>query len=135
MRTAVRQQISPNRHQRLHRRAAAALAQLQAEPATVAYQWEQAGDRPQESKYLLLAARKADRQYAIDDALRFYRRVVPHLEDEAEKLEAMRQAGRLYQRISDWERSQQVLQAGLAASMRPKTLFCSRICSVVYGMR
>lgn len=114
-RTAVLQQISPVRRQRLHRRAAVALAAAQAPAATLAYHWEQAGDPAQASRHALTAAQQATAVYAVDDALRFYRRALPHLA-AADKLDAMRQLGRLYLRISDWDAAHAVLTAGLAAA-------------------
>lgn len=121
MRTAVIQQVSPIRQQRLHQRAALALAQNRAEAATIAYHWWQAGDEAQASQHALIAAQNATQLYAIDEAIGYYQRAIPHLTNEVEKLEAMRQLGRLYQRISEWDHAEQILEEGLAASVPDTT--------------
>ena len=125
MQTAVLQLISPIRQQRLHRRAAQTLGQTGAAEATIAYHWGQAGDREKEAEYAVLAALKATQLYAVDDAIAFYQRAIPHLANAGEKLAAMRQLGRLYQRISEWELAQQILDEGLAAS-QPHTADAAR---------
>ncbi len=113
MRTAVLQQISPIRQQRLHFRVAQTLENEQAEAATLAYHWGQAGNHTKGSHFALIAGEKATRLYAIDEAIRLYQSVVAHSPEQENQLRAMIQLARLYQRISDWESSEKMLTDGL----------------------
>lgn len=83
---ALIDQLPPHHRQKMHRRIAARLAELDSPPAAVARHWLQAGQRRDAVPWLLAAARAAVRLAAFSDALRHLEPLLAFQSDHAEAL-------------------------------------------------
>ena len=85
--------IGPQRMRELHRRAAAALWAERAEPAILAWHYEQAGQWQDAVRYHRIAGEQAESAYAHASALEHYARgfnLLNHLEPKREKFDRLR---------------------------------------------
>ncbi|MCP4937486.1 MAG: tetratricopeptide repeat protein, partial [bacterium] len=109
MAQAVQEQLSPIRRQLLHRRAAITLKQREAQAATLAYHWRQAGDVTNEVKWAVAAATEAATLYANDEALHYFQRVLALQPTAA----IWRQLGDVQKRIGQWDEAETAYQSSL----------------------
>ncbi len=108
--------------QQLHLSVGQALERLYPErvhelAATLAHHFMEAGDRALAQKYFLLAAEYAARMYANVEAIAYYSRVL-ETQDSADPLrfQVLRERGRLYERVGDFEAARGDSEAALACA-------------------
>lgn len=83
---ALIDQVPPHHRQKMHRRIAARLVELDSPPAGIARHWLEAGRRREAVPWLLAAAREAVRLAAFSDALRHLEPLLAFQPDHAEGL-------------------------------------------------
>jgi len=118
MREAVVIQLSDVRRQRLHQRAAAALEQYGAPPATLAYHWGMAGDTAKEGDYAALAGEAAAGVYANDEAIRYLQRALELVDESARRHDLMIKLGDVKSLTGKWVEAQAIYREALALAER-----------------
>lgn len=114
MRETVRKQLNTARRQRLHRRSAQALAEINAPAAQIAHHWREAGNTEQELRFTLLAGTQAATLYAHHEALRYFDRALSLASDPHEQAALFVKSGHSYAAISDWPAAEAAYQSALA---------------------
>jgi DNA-binding SARP family transcriptional activator len=118
MREAVAIQLSDVRRQRLHRRAAAALEQRGAPPATLAYHWGRAGDTAKEGQYTSRAGAAAADVYANDEAIRYLQRALELIAEPERRPSLITRLGDVKSLVGKWAEAEALYREALALTER-----------------
>lgn len=129
-RAAVQAALSRVRRGVLHRRAAVALAELQRDPAGIAYHWQQVGDDANEAVFAALAGQKAAEVYANEEAIRHFERVVA-LRPTAV---AWRELGEVQRRSARWNAARHSFNQALSLTLKENDPVEMAICHLALGM-
>ncbi|MCL4267250.1 MAG: AAA family ATPase [Anaerolineae bacterium] len=113
MQQAVRQLLSPIRHQLLHRRTAVVLGQQTTPAATLAYHWHHAGDETQEGHYAALAGEAAAAQFAHEEAIEYLQRAQKLLAERRRKVEVMLVLGGVWRLNGRWGEAEAIYREAI----------------------
>ncbi|HEU5101793.1 MAG TPA: tetratricopeptide repeat protein, partial [Roseiflexaceae bacterium] len=118
MREAVALQLSHVRRQRLHQRAAAALEQRGAPPATLAYHWGRAGDTAKEGQYAARAGEAAADVYANDEAIRYLQRALELVAEPERRPSLITRLGDVNNLVGKWAEAEAIYREAMALAER-----------------
>jgi DNA-binding SARP family transcriptional activator len=118
MREAVAIHLSDVRRQRLHQRAAVALEQSGAPPATLAHHWGMAGDVAKEGLYTALAGESAADVYANDEAIHYLQRALELVAEPERRPMLMIRLGNVKSLMGKWSEAEAIYQDALALTKR-----------------
>ncbi|MBI1299545.1 AAA family ATPase [bacterium] len=116
MRTAVVNELSPLRRQRLHRRAALALEARNAPPSALAYHWGMAGDRHKEGAYAYRAGQAVAALGSNLESIRYFEQASRCLEGDDASFPPRLEWIRLLEVTARWGDAESVALETLAAA-------------------
>jgi DNA-binding SARP family transcriptional activator len=118
MRNVAHAQAPQAIHATLHRRAAEALIETNADPAEIARHFSQAGDDDQAHKWGVLGAERAEAVFALRSAAELLELALRHSRDTTIQRELTERISKLYQQIWDYQKAKHFLEKRLDLALR-----------------